>query len=206
MKRWSGETKSQKIFCSVCAKDWYRQHFLDENCPRPQLNATRTYWWFVYISVGHGLVPSGNKPLSEPVQSFKIIFFLLDLWDWGTHRPCHVHLIVIAFNTLRARQDGRHFPEDILKWIFLNENLWISLKISLKFVPKVQIDNIPALVQIMAWRCSGDKPLSEPMMVSLPTHICVTRPQWVKFNTLCPVGFYIQWCGTELIGTHTLKA
>ena len=36
------------------------------------------------------------------------------------------------------------------------------------------------LVQIMAWRRSGDKPLSEPMMVSLLTHICVTRPQWVN--------------------------
>ena len=32
----------------------------------------------------------------------------------------------------------------------------------------------------MAWRRPGDKPLYEPMMVSLPTHICVTRPQWVK--------------------------
>ena len=32
----------------------------------------------------------------------------------------------------------------------------------------------------MHWRRSGDKPLSKPMMVSLPTHICVTRPQWVK--------------------------
>ena len=43
---------------------------------------------------------------------------------------------------------------------------------------------IPALVQIMAWRRPGDKPLSEAMMVNLPTHICVTRPQWV--NTLKP--------------------
>ena len=32
----------------------------------------------------------------------------------------------------------------------------------------------------MAWHRSGDKPLSVPMMVSLPTHICVTRSQWVK--------------------------
>ena len=32
----------------------------------------------------------------------------------------------------------------------------------------------------MAWRRAGDKPLSEPMMFSLPTHICVTRPQWVN--------------------------
>ena len=32
----------------------------------------------------------------------------------------------------------------------------------------------------MAWRRSGDKPLSEPMIVSLLTHVCITRPQWVK--------------------------
>ena len=49
-------------------------------------------------------------------------------------------------NTLRPRQNGRHFADDIFKCIFLNENAWISLMISLKFVPKVQINNIPALV------------------------------------------------------------
>ena len=85
-----------------------------------------------------------------------------------------------AFNSLRPRPNRRHFADDILKCIFLNENVWISIKISLKFVPKGPINNIPALVQIMAWRRPGDKPLSEPMMVRLPTHICVTRPQWVK--------------------------
>ena len=84
-------------------------------------------------------------------------------------------------NTLRPRQNGRHFPDDLFKCIFLNENVWISIKISLKFVPKCPIDNIPALVQIMAWRRIGDKPLSEPMIVRLPTHICVTRTQWVEY-------------------------
>ena len=42
------------------------------------------------------------------------------------------------------------------------------------------MNNILALVKIRAWRRSGDKSLSEPMMVSLLTHICVTRPQRVK--------------------------
>ena len=67
----------------------------------------------------------------------------------------------------------RHF-----KYIFLNESIWISLKISLKFVPKVPINNIPALVQIMNHRQtkkkkerSSAKPLSEPMVVNLLTHI-----------------------------------
>ena len=72
------------------------------------------------------------------------------------------------------------FPDDIFICIFLNENEWHSIKISLKFVPKVPINIIPALVQIKAWRRPGDKPLSEPMMVVLPTHICVTRPQWAN--------------------------
>ena len=86
----------------------------------------------------------------------------------------------VWLNTLRPRQNGRHFPDDIFKCIFLNENVWIPIQISLKFVPMGPINNIPALVQIMAWRRLGDKPLSEPMMVSLLTHICVTRPQWVN--------------------------
>ena len=97
---------------------------------------------------------------------------------WPT--PCEFLAITELINTLRPRQNGRRFADDVFKCIFLNENVWISLKISLKFVPKVPINNIPALVQILAWRRWGDKPLSEPMMVSLLTHICVTRPQWVK--------------------------
>ena len=72
------------------------------------------------------------------------------------------------------------FQTTFFKCIFLNENVWISLKISLKFVPRVPVNNIPALVLIKAWRRPGNKPLSEPMIVSLPTHICVTRPQWVR--------------------------
>ena len=53
---------------------------------------------------------------------------------------------------------------DIFKCIFLNENVQISIKMSIKFVPNCPINNIPALVQILAWRRPGDKPLSEPML------------------------------------------
>ena len=54
--------------------------------------------------------------------------------------------------------------DDILKCIFLNENDRIRIQISLKFVSRSPIDNKPALVQIMAWRRTGDKPLPEPML------------------------------------------
>ena len=60
-----------------------------------------------------------------------------------------------------------------LEWKCMN----FTLKISLMFV---RINNVPALVQIMAWHQSGNKPLSRPMMVSLLMHMCVTWPQWDK--------------------------
>ena len=93
----------------------------------------------------------------------------------------------IALTTLRPGKDGRHSPDDICKCIFLNEDKWVLIKISMKFVSKGPIDNIPALVQIIARRRLGAKPLSEPMMISLLTHICVTRPQCVNSIIICNV-------------------
>ena len=83
-------------------------------------------------------------------------------------------------NTLRPRQNDRHFPDDIFKRIFLNENVRILIWFSLKFVPKCPINNIPTLFHITAWRRPSNKPLSEPMVVSLLTHVYVTRSQWVN--------------------------
>ena len=71
-----------------------------------------------------------------------------------------IHEWLEYINTLRRRQNERHFADDIFKCIFLNESVWIPVKISLKFVPGGPINNIPAMVQIMAWRRPGDKPLS----------------------------------------------
>ena len=67
-------------------------------------------------------------------------------------------------NTLRQRQNGRHFADAIFRCIFVYEKFWILIKISLEFVPKGPIDNNSTLVQVMAWRQTGDKPLPEPMM------------------------------------------
>ena len=94
--------------------------------------------------------------------------------DWKSERVSEW-----VINTLRLRQNRRHFADYILKCIFLNENVSISMKIPLKFIPKVPINNIPTLVQIMAWHRSGTKPLSEPMIVRSLMHICIARPQWV---------------------------
>ena len=117
-----------------------------------------------------------NSLASERCGSnFKSIIFKLIIQNSSLYR-----IVAWAINTLRQRQNGRHFADDTFKRIFLNENVGISIKISLKFVHKGPINNIPALVQIMAWRRWGDKPLSESMMVNLLTHKWVTRPQWVN--------------------------
>ena len=82
-------------------------------------------------------------------------------WDCcNTEQPSETRI-----NSLRPRRNRRHFADDIFKCIFLNDNELISLRISLKFVPKVRINNIPSLVQIIGRRRPDDKPLSEPIVV-----------------------------------------
>ena len=133
--------------------------------------------------------------LKELCQNVKVIYpIILQILLWllmAPHKVSGRHFDQNAFNLLlslsglvcaRPRQNSRHFADDTFIRIFLNENVRISIKISLKFVLEGPINSIPALVQIMAWRRPGDKPLSEPMMVSSLTYICVTRPQWGNNN------------------------
>ena len=79
-----------------------------------------------------------------------ILFQIIPLTHWGREK------------------NGHPFPDGIFKRIFLNANVWSSIDISLKFVPKGPINNIPALVQIMSGR-RPDEPLPEQMMVTLLT-------------------------------------
>ena len=118
----------------------------------------------------------GEFPAQTPVTRSFDVFFDLRLnkrlskqwWGWW-------------FETLSHPLWRHRNVADIFKCILLNENVWISIEFSLKFVPW-GIDNKPSLVEIMAWRQGGDKPLSQPMMVSLLTHICVAQLQWVKWR------------------------
>ena len=101
-----------------------------------------SYRVIIDCKVGRLVIHSGGRDVAKRIK---------------VHNPYFI-TYSLCFNTLRPRQNGRHFPDDIIKSIFLNENVWVSIKISLKFVPKGPINNIPALVQIMAWRRPGDKP------------------------------------------------
>ena len=157
-------------------------------------------WIYVNIDIINGLLSSSNKP-GVNCRNLSCISILIRIW--GQIRRSGSNIWYLSqwfcssqtrwlnsdlFKKLHLRQyqniihmkNERHFADNILKCIFLNENIWIPTKISLNYVPYGLIDNMAALVQIMAWRRPGDKPLSGPMMVRLLTHICVTQPQWVK--------------------------
>ena len=76
-------------------------------------------------------------------------------WESSAYREFWHNVLIwqgLPINTLRPRQNGRHFADDTFKRIFMNESVRISINISLKFVPKCLINNTPAWVQIMAWR------------------------------------------------------
>ena len=70
---------------------------------------------------------------------------------------------MVRLNTLRPRQNGRHFADDISKRIVLNGNVWLSINMSLRFVPKGPIDSIgsdnglaPARRQAIIWTYDGE--------------------------------------------------
>ena len=71
---------------------------------------------------------------------------------------------LISLTHLDPKQNGRHFADDIFKCIFLYEDCFIAIQISLKFVPRDLINKKPTLFQIMAWHRTGGKPLIEAMM------------------------------------------
>ena len=109
----------------------------------------------------------------------------MQMWDIYILQINLAHKVLI----LMPRQNGCDFADDAFKCIFLNDKVKILIKTSLEFLCKCPINNIPALVDIMAWCQPCDKPLFEPVMFSLLTHICVTRPQWVNTELL------VSWVG-----------
>ena len=81
-------------------------------------------------------------------------------------------VLTLSINTLRPRQNGHHFADDIFKCIFMKENVWIPFKISLKFIPKDPVNNIPELVQIMAWRRPGDRYINDVLRYEMKKSCC----------------------------------
>ena len=63
------------------------------------------------------------------------IWVLVNISPYNSQDVTKMNDKMMSLNTLRPRQNDRHFADDTFKRIFLNENVRISIKISLKFVP-----------------------------------------------------------------------
>ena len=97
--------------------------------------------------------------------------------EFPSQRPVTWSFDVFFGLRLNKRLSKQSTLSNAYSWMKIYEFRLILL---LKFVLKGPIHNIPTLLQIMACRRPGDKPLSEPLTVSLLAHICITLPQWVK--------------------------
>ena len=108
------------------------------------------------VSIGHNELNAG---------SIRTCIFMVITTPTNVPAPNNQPSTANADKHIEAETKLSPFHRRHFQMHFLNENAQISLKISLKFLPKVQINNILALCQIMAWSQPGDKSLSEPMVV-----------------------------------------
>ena len=87
-----------------------------------------------------------GRNMSGSIHCVRVYDRVLDTAEITASEMCPLGKYIFThwgLNTLRLRQNGRLFPDDIFKWVFLNGNVCISIKISLKFVPKGLIYNLP---------------------------------------------------------------
>ena len=99
---------------------------------------------------------------------------------WNLMNPMKSKIFDLKINTLRLRQNGRHFANDLFKRIFVNEKVRIFVQISLKFILECPINNNQHWFR---WWLGAKKATSHYLnqwWSSLLMHIWVTRPQWVK--------------------------
>ena len=130
-------------------------------------------WWrwekvyFIWISSSNrkydppchciGLRPWNNDMCCMSFY-IPILFACFNMNCQSNQHPFHQWFI----NSSPPGQNGSNFADNMFQR--MHENIWSSNKISLKYVPWGVISNMSALVQMMAWRQIGYKPLSEPML------------------------------------------
>ena len=130
---------------------WFGLNVLTHRCDQPDSSCLRYIWGYLNIAVR---LTKHNKMTSISQQHPEC--------QWGALTLNVVAFQSFRFNTLRPRQNGRHFASDMFQFILLDEN-YFKL-ISLKFFPMGSIKNKLALVGIGVWHRTGDRLLSKPMV------------------------------------------
>ena len=120
------------------------------------------------LKIGINLMPFDTFRLSKfnilftkitCVKVFKQCAKMFSIWPHLLESSTGYTLTYLTLDKMAA-----NLADDIFNCILLNENDRIPIQISLKYVPRTPVDNMPVVVQVMAWRWTGDKPLPEPMM------------------------------------------
>ena len=101
-----------------------------------------------------------EQMMSTRVVACPFIIFV----HYAEQLPVHLLCYFFFFYKIEANQNNCHFPDNISKVIFLTENCCSLIKKSLKFVHEGFIDNMSAMIQIMAWQRTDNKQSSEPMV------------------------------------------
>ena len=149
-RRWTQWFVSRRgLTCALCAVAF---HF---DVTWFQINDVSNFvYQFVLVNNKENIKAPHFCPLvADEISSRPLMLETLPCQDVSLSYFLHI-------NTLRPRQDGRHFADDIFMCILFNEKCCILIKFSLKYVHNGPIHHNPTFVQIMAWRRSGDKPLS----------------------------------------------
>ena len=128
----------------------------------PRYPVTTTEWYITVISHAHHCI--SNQWQLDSVQQ------VVQAHNKAQHYWCFLMILspfVYHWGWDKMAAISQTIFSNALSWMKMYDFDWISLR----FVRKGPINNIPALVQIMIWRRPGDKPLSEPMMVTIPMHL-----------------------------------
>ena len=130
-------------------------------------------WWYTYLSS----FLLFQMAFSSSFREYNTTTVATTITTWTATVGCKV---LECHVTHWGRDKMTAISQTTFSNVFYSMKLleFARIKISLTFASKGPINYIPAVIPIMAWRRPGDKSLSEPMVVSLPTHTCVTRPQW----------------------------
>ena len=97
----------------------------------------------------------------------------------------------LKFNTLKPRQNGRHFADDTFKHILLSENIWVSIKIPLKFVPKGPINNFYVIIAV--FKTNALSHLPNYRLPSFLKNICIMRSRWGVNTILVCISYIDAW-------------
>ena len=128
-------------------------HYMHTMCFYPP--TTSKWFKYFHLSTQHALTGATFEKAagSQEKQGLPIPWHCIHFWGWDVQN-----------DTFSPRKNRRRFGDDIFNLSLFLEDYRILIQISLQFVSSDLINNNPSLVQIMAWRRTGAKPLSEPMM------------------------------------------